>query len=106
MFKAFINQNLIEVSNMEDKITIAVESLSGYGMSINDYPITKETEKSYIIMINKNRHIISKEKIGKAIHYMSDYCPSVKVFLYNASKLEAKEKLAEWFENEAKCIRR
>ena len=95
------------MKNMNEKITMAIYKFAGYGMDIEEYTIINETEKSYMVMTkNNDKKRISKEEVGKAIHHTSDFCPYVRVFLLNATKLDAKEKLAEWFENEANYIRK
>lgn len=92
---------------MNDTITMAIYKFAGYGMDIEEYTIINETEKSYMVITENNiKKRIPKEEVGKAIHHTSDFCPYVRAFLLNTTKLDAKEKLAEWFENEANCIRR
>lgn len=92
---------------MNGTITMAIYKFSGYGMEIEEYPIINETEKSYMVMTKNNTNKrIPKEEVGKAIHHNSDFCPYVRIFLLNATKSEAKEKLAKWFENKANYIRR
>lgn len=88
-------------------IVMAIYKFSGYGMDVEEYTIINETEKSYMVATTNNKKKrIPKEEVGKAIHHISDYCPYVRVFLLNATKLEAKEKLAEWFEQKANNIRK
>ena len=95
------------MKNINSTITMAIYKFAGYGMDVEEYPIINETEKSYMVMTKNNiKKRISKEEVGKAIHHTSDFCPYVRVFLFNATKLEAKEKLAEWFKDEADYIRR
>ena len=91
----------------KETIVMAIYKFSGYGMDVEEYPIVNETEKSYIVMKDgciKGR--IPKEEVGETICHPSDFCPYVRVFLLNATKLDAKEKLAEWFEGKANRIRR
>ena len=91
---------------MNEKVTMAIYKFAGYGLDVKEYPIVNETEKSYMVMKNNRKSRIPKEEIGKVIHHTSDYCPCVRIFLHNATKLDAKEKLAKWFENEANYIRK
>ena len=88
-------------------IVMAIYKFSGYGMDVEEYLIVNETEKTYIVTAKNNKkYRISKQEVGKAILHPCDYCPYVRVFLLNATKLEAKEKLAEWFEQKANNIRK
>lgn len=88
-------------------IVMVIYKFSGYGMDVEEYTIINETEKSYMVATTNNKKKrIPKEEVGKAIHHISDYCPYVRVFLLNATKLEAKEKLAKWFEQKANNIRK
>lgn len=94
------------MKNINEKIAMAIYKFAGYGMDFEEYPIINETEKSYIVMTKNNgKYRIPKEEVGEAIHHKSDFCPYVRVFLLNATNLEAKEKLSEWFVNEADHIR-
>jgi hypothetical protein len=93
--------------NNKEVIAMAIYRFSGYGMEAKEYPIINETEKSYVVMKeNNSKSIISKEKVGKATHHMCDSFPYVRVYLYNATGLDAREELAKWFETEASYIRK
>ena len=96
------------MNKIENKgtIVIAIYRFSGYGMSVEEYPIINETEKNYVI--NKSGRIkgrIPKEEVGVVMHHPCDSYPYVRIFLLNATKDEAKEELAKWFENTADLIR-
>lgn len=91
----------------KETIVMAIYKFAGYGMDIEEYPIINETEKSYVVMKKNNRKSrIPKEEVGQAIHHKCDSYPYVRAFLHNATELEAKEKLAKWFENKANDIRK
>ena len=88
-------------------IVMAIYKFSGYGMDVQEYPIVNETEKSYVVIKDKNiTSRIPKEEVGETIHHPSDSYPYVRVFLLNATRLDAIEKLAEWFEYMAYYIRK
>ena len=93
---------------MENKITIAIYKFSFQAFCIEEYPIINETEKSYMIEARNNynrKHRIPKEEVGKVIYHGTDNFPYVRVFLFNVTEVEARERIAEWFENKANGIR-
>ena len=99
--------NAINEKHNRKTIAMAIYKFAGYGMDVEEFQIIKETEKSYIVMTkNNDKYRLPKEEIGKVIHHTSDFCPYVRVYLLNATTLDAKEKLAEWFEYKANYIRK
>lgn len=92
--------------NNNKVIVMAIYKFAGYGMEVETYPIVNETDKSYVVMKRNGKSRIPKEEVGKVIHHTSDYCPYVRVFLHNATKKDAKDALAKWFEDKANDIRK
>ena len=89
-------------------ITMATYSFSGYGLDINTFEITKETEKCYF---TKSKYKYSeyrflKDELGKIQHMTSNHCPYLKIAMVDATREELIEKLATWFENKANQMRK
>ena len=89
-------------------ITMATYSFSGYGLNINTFEITKETEKCYF---TKSKYKYSeyrflKDELGQIQHMTSNHCQYLKIAMVDATGEELKEKLAQWFENKANQMRK
>ena len=89
-------------------ITMATYSFSGYGLNINSFEVTRETDKCYFTK-TKYKHSefrFLKEEIGKVKYMTRNNCPYLEIAMIDTTEDEVKEKLAKWFECKANTIRK
>jgi hypothetical protein len=88
-------------------ITVAAYNFSDYYRLAIWKPleITRETPKCYFTKSRYGERRFLKDEIGKVQCYSSNEFPCVRIVMVDAAEEELREKIAEWFEQQANDIR-
>ena len=89
-------------------ITVAAYNFSDYcGLTIwKPLEITRETPKCYFAKSKYGERRFLKDEIGKVRRYDSNEFPCIRIVMVDATEEELREKISEWFEQEANKIRK